>query len=172
MNRPLANFALFVAGALVLLAPLRAIALTSDRQQPIRIEANRVEIDERQGTSTYIGSVQVTQGTFRLNAQRVVVHRGREAVQRIVAHGDPATFQQQPEGADYLIRGQARELRYEAGDGTVALTGAAHLWQGRDEFSGARVIYELERERVRAEGGSDNGRVRAIIHPQKKGGEQ
>lgn len=172
MNRPLVNLTALLTGALALLAPLHVGALTSDRQQPIRIEANRVEIDERQGTSTYTGSVQVTQGTFRLNAERVVVQRGKEAVQRIVAHGEPATFRQQPEGADYLIRGQAQELRYEAGDGTVALTGGAHLWQGRDEFSGARVVYELERERVRAEGGTGDGRVRAIIHPQQRSGKQ
>lgn len=157
---------------ILLLLPATGGALESDRQQPIQIEANRVEIDEREGTSTYIGNVQVQQGTLQLTAGRVVVHRGQEGLQRIVAFGDPAAFRQQPEGADYLIRGQARELRYDAGGGTVELTGEAHIWQGRDEFSGARVVYELERERVRAEGGSGDGRVRAIIHPQQDDGAQ
>ena len=146
------------------------MALDADRRQPIRIEADRVEIDEQKGTSTYTGSVQVRQGTLRLEAERVVVHRGREALERIVARGAPATFRQQPEGADYLIRGQARQLRYNAAAATVELTGEAHIWQGRDEFSGARVVYELERERVRAEGGADDGRVRAVIHPRQEDG--
>lgn len=155
-----------------MLLPMAGGALESDRAQPIQIEANRVEIDEREGTSTYIGNVQVQQGTLQLKAGRVVVHRGQEGLQRIVAYGDPASFRQQPEGTDYLIRGQARELRYDAGAGTVALTGEAHIWQGRDEFSGARVVYELERERVRAEGGAGDGRVRAIIHPKQNDGAQ
>jgi lipopolysaccharide export system protein LptA len=155
-----------------LLLPAAAHALDSDRRQPIEIEANRVEIDERKGTSTYTGDVQVRQGTFQLTAARVVVRRGGEALERIVAHGNPATFRQQPEGADYLVRGQARELRYDAPGGTVQLTGEAHIWQGRDEFSGARVVYELERERVRAEGGEGDGRVRAVIHPKQEEGAQ
>lgn len=151
----------------VLVVPAAA-ALESDRGQPIQIEADRVEIDERQGTSTYTGDVQMRQGTLRLSAARVVVHRGGEALRHVVAYGDPATFRQQPEGADYLVRGQARELRYDAQAGEVQLTGQAHIWQGRDEFSGARVVYELERERVRAEGGEQNGRVRAVIHPKQE----
>lgn len=157
---------------LLLAWPAVVAALSSDREQPIHIEANRVELDERARTSTYTGSVQLRQGSLRLEADRLVVHRGEQSVQRMVAQGQPATFRQRADDSDTLIRAQADTMLYRADAGTFELTGDAHLWQGRDQFSGARIVYELERERVRAEGGADDGRVRVIIHPEQEGAEE
>jgi len=147
-------------------------ALSSDRDQPIHVEADRVEIDEQEKTSDYTGNVRLRQGSLQLRADRLAVHRSGDSVQLITARGRPATFQQRADENDAFIRGEANEVLYKAESGTIELRGNAHLRQDRDEFSGARIVYELERDRVRAEGGTDNGRVRAIIHPKRENGDR
>ena len=47
--------------ALLLLVPTLALALESDKDQPIQIEADSVDIDEGKNTSTYKGNVELTQ---------------------------------------------------------------------------------------------------------------
>jgi len=155
------------AAAVLLLAPALALALASDREQPIRIQADRVVIDEKQRVSTYEGNVELVQGTLRVTAARVEVYRGEE-LERLVATGAPVTFRQQPdEGKE--IRGQSQRADYQARNSVIELTGDAHLWQGNDEFSGPRIVYDAERSLVRAEGQGKGGRVNATIHPREKG---
>ncbi len=151
--------------ALLLLVVLAgpASALESDRQQPIHIQADRVLVDETRKISTYTGNVELTQGTLHVTAEQVEVHRAEKGIRQLVATGAPVTFRQRPDGAEDDVRGQANRVEYYADKALVDLIGEAHLWQGRDEFSGPRISYESDRNRVRAAG---DGRVRAIIHPQ------
>lgn len=150
---------------LILLALLAgpAVALQSDREQPIRIQADRVLVDEARKVSTYEGNVELTQGTLHVTAERVEVLRSANGVERLVATGAPVTFRQRPDDSDDDIRGQAARVEYSAASALLELIGDAHLWQGRDEFSGPHISYESAANRVRAEG---KGRVQAIIHPQ------
>ncbi|MBA1331005.1 LptA protein, partial [Candidatus Endoriftia persephone str. Guaymas] len=60
---------------LLLLLPLQARALSGDREQPIYLEADSVEIDEASGVSVYIGNVVVSQGSMRLEADKMWIHR-------------------------------------------------------------------------------------------------
>lgn len=154
------------AATLLLLVPSLALALASDREQPIRIEADRVMIDEKQRISTYEGNVELVQGTLRVTATRVEVYRGEE-LERVIATGAPVTFKQQPDSGKE-IRGQSQRVDYQASKSTIELSGEAHLWQGDDEFSGPRILYDAERSVVRAEGEGGSGRVSATIHPRNK----
>jgi lipopolysaccharide export system protein LptA len=145
----------------LLAAPVAA--LQSDREQPIHIQADRVTVDETSKISTYEGNVELTQGSLHVTAERVEVHRATEGVQRVVATGAPVTFRQRPDNAQEDVRGQAQRVEYTGDKALLELIGEAHLWQGRDEFSGPRISYESDKNRVQAAG---EGRVRAIIHPQ------
>jgi lipopolysaccharide export system protein LptA len=156
-----------LSALLLLCAPALALGLASDREQPIQIQADRVMIDERQRVSTYEGGVELSQGTLRVTAARVEVHRGEE-LERVIATGSPVTFRQQPDEGEE-IRGQSQRVDYQAAKSIIELTGEAHLWQGKDEFSGPRIVYDAVRSLVRAEGqGGSGGRVSATIHPRNK----
>jgi lipopolysaccharide export system protein LptA len=48
----------------------------------------------------------------------------------------------------------------------VVLTRDARLWQDQDEFRGARIVYDLERETLDAIGGEE-GRVQVILTPRE-----
>lgn len=141
-----------------------AHGLSGDRDQPIHIQADRVELDERNKVSTYQGNVVLTQGSIRLQAEQLVVHRDGEGVGQIVADGDPAEFRQRPDDGAEIV-GQAQQLRYTASDSRVQLIGDARLTQGEDLFAGPRIVYDTERSLVRAGSESGEGRVRAIINP-------
>ena len=86
-----------------------AAALSSDREQPIELEADSAHIDERTGVSVYTGNVKLTQGSTRLLADRLTVERGEDG-NRVVAEGQPATFSQQPDDKPKPVEGLAKTI--------------------------------------------------------------
>jgi len=155
---------LVLGGALVAGA---AHALSSDKQQPIHIEADSVVIDDGRGVATYRGSVHYSQGSTHLLADEVVVYSAdRKQVDKVEARGAPATFRQRPDNKDEDMRGQATRIDYFAGEQRVVLEDAAHLWQGQNEFSGDRIEYRSDQEVVKAiKAPNGNGRVQVTIQP-------
>jgi lipopolysaccharide export system protein LptA len=155
--------------ALVLAAPL-AVALTSDRDAPIEISADRAEIDDATGTATYFGDVRMDQGTLRVTAATLTIETDDDdAVTRITAEGEPegepARYQQQPEPDAELVRAQARTIVYFTGDERIELSGKARLRQAQDRFEGDRITYDLRERRVAAQAGREDERVNFTIDP-------
>lgn len=141
-------------------------ALSSDRQQPIAIEADQVDIDERAGISTYRGNVRLTQGSLRMQAEQVVVHSRERAVQKVIATGQPATFSQRPDNADEDVQASAEEVEYDAVKGTLLLQHQATFTQGMNLFQGNRIEYDMQNDTVAASSKEDSpSRVQVIIHP-------
>lgn len=141
-----------------------AWALKDDEKQPMRIEADQVELDEAKSTSVYVGNVQVNQGSMRLTADHVTVyHREDRRVKYIIALGQPATYRQLLDGEDGEVQAFAKRMDYNAEKDELILTEEALLIQGTDRLSSERIIYDRARERMRA-GGS--GRVNITITPE------
>lgn len=146
-----------------------AAALSSDREQPAHIRAERAEIDDRTGVSRYIGRVELDQGTLHVEADTLEVHHRDGEVSRIIADGAPVRFRQRPEGADADLHGRAAHIEYEPATDTLTLVGDARLRQDQDEFTGERIVYDTVAGTVQARGGTEDGdgRVHAIIHPKQ-----
>jgi len=159
-----------LALSLWLALPLGAAALESDRQQPIQVQADSVELDNRTGVSTYRGNVVLEQGTLHLEADLLKVYRGNDELDRIEAEGRPVRLRQRPEGAAADVEGEALRLEYRAAADRLLLEGSASVRQGGDLFSGERIEYDIVHSRVQASG-QDNGsgRVHAIIQPRSDG---
>jgi hypothetical protein len=74
LRRAAGLLAVTVAGLCLLLsASLPVRAEKADRDKPINIEADRVEVDDVKQESVFIGNVQITQGTLIIRGDRVVV---------------------------------------------------------------------------------------------------
>lgn len=159
-----------LTGALLLLWLLPGLALESDSQQPIYMEADGVEIDDGTGISVYEGNVVVTQGSIRMTADRVTVSRKPNGADHIVAIGSPTTFRQQLEGEQKLIEGRSKRAEYDTDSAVVILIGDAVVVQGKDSFASDRIVYDRTRGQVRA-GAKAKGkqRVRVTIQPKKTG---
>lgn len=159
--------------AALLALPALAPALESDSVQPLYVQADQVELDNRKGQSTYSGHVVIDQGSLHVEAERIVVRRKGEELHLIEAEGSPVRFRQRPDGADYDIHGEAGQIEYHAGEARLVLQGNASVRQGGDLFQGARIEYDTRRSVVSASGdGGNGGRVHAIIQPRGSGDKQ
>lgn len=157
--------AVLLACSLVL--PGRLSALATDQDQPISIEADSLAIDDRQGVSTYRGNVRVTQGSIEVLAETVTVKSPGRELKEVICSGNPASFRQLLDGADGEVRAAARTISIYPPEDRVVLTGDAHLWRGKNEFSGNRIEYDSARDIVRANAAaSGDQRVKVIIQPQ------
>jgi len=159
-----------IALCLGMMMPLSVMALSSDKQQPIHIEADSVVIDDAHGTAIYRGNVHYSQGSTHLEAQEVTVYStDRQKVDKVVADGDPATFRQRPDNQDQDMRGQAGHIEYFAAAERVILEKDAHLWRGKNEFAGSRIEYDTANQMVKAlKSGDEAGRVQVIIQPRSQ----
>ena len=143
-------------------------ALTTDREQPIHIEADRVQIDDAKGVSVYTGNVVYTQGTIRLEADTVHLYYTQtpeRRIDRLEADGNPAHFRQRLEGQDEDVRAEALHFEYFAEPGRLILTHDAHVWQLNTAFSGDVIEYNAVQERISAAGAGE-GRVQVVIQPE------
>ncbi len=155
-----------LVGLLFSLGAPAASALTSDKDQPINIVADSVDIDEGRGTSTYTGNVEINQGTIRVNADKVVVLHKPGQPRAIDATGKPARFRQLPDNSKQYVKGSAHTLHYRLDSEELVLTGDARLNQGKDRFASDRIVYDRSRAVVKA-GAAAQGkdRVRVTIQP-------
>lgn len=154
--------------AAALLAPA-ALALPEDREQPIYIESDRLERDGLNGIATYEGDVRLRQGSLNIRADRLTVHTGTDnQVQRVIAEGSPAHFEQKPNAEDPPIAAQALTIRYDVGLEQLKLLRNAWLEQGEATMSGNRIDYDMASEVLKAEGDSDSERPRIemVLPPQ------
>jgi lipopolysaccharide export system protein LptA len=141
-------------------------ALSSDKDQPIEIVADSVDINESTGTSTYTGNVEINQGSIRLRADRVLVRHRPGEPRKIDATGTPARFQQLPDNSKELVKGTAQRVEYRLDSEELVLSGQAELTQGKDRFSSDRIVYDRVKAVVKA-GAAAQGkdRVRVTIQP-------
>jgi lipopolysaccharide transport protein LptA len=85
--------------------------------------------------------------------------------------GSPAHFEQRGGEPDRQVRGQAGVIEYDFATGIVRLSDQVWFSNGKDEFRGDVVVYDVRDERVQINpGGQSSGRVRGIIRPRDDAG--
>ncbi len=155
--------------SLLLLLPTLALALPEDQQQPITITADRFELDRNSGVGTYRGNVELIRGSLHLTAETLTLYREGEELSRVVAEGTPVHFRQQPAADAQEIVGYGQHLEYLVIKNKVELTGDAHLQQGGDEFSGAKIVYDTATAVIQATG-QGRERIKVILQPRDEQG--
>lgn len=141
-------------------------ALPNDRQQPIKIESDRAEQDEKKGTTTYEGSVIIRQGTIKINADKVTVFSDANKVDRIVCVGKPAHYQQRRNPQDGLVFASANTIKYFLANDKIALIKNASLEQKGTVITGEQIDYDLKAEVVKATSGRNTKkRIQMVIPP-------
>ncbi|HET6631940.1 MAG TPA: lipopolysaccharide transport periplasmic protein LptA [Rhodanobacteraceae bacterium] len=157
--------AALVSLALCLVAALPAHALSTDRQQPIKVDADHFKAS-RPGTTTLTGHVVITQGTLVATGAKGVAHTGDDnAVERVVLTGAPATAQQALDDGGHM-HAEADRIDYHVANDTIELTGHATVVQaGKGRYTGAHLVYNTRTGAIAGEGG-EQGRVHLILQPQ------
>jgi lipopolysaccharide export system protein LptA len=146
-----------------------ALALPSDRQAAITVEADRAQINEKTGITDYQGSVIIKQGSLLIEADQVTIYSTDGQASKIFCFGKPAHYQQQPKPEDGLVNARADTIEYYLDSETITLIKNASLEQQGSTLKGDHINYDLKAELVEARG-SDNSqqRVHMVIpasHP-------
>ena len=79
--------------------------------------------------------------------------------------GAPARFEQLDASNNRQVRGRAGVIEYDIKTGVVKLSKQVWFSNGKDEFRGDVVIYNVRDERVQINPGGSSNRVRGIIRP-------
>ncbi len=148
-------------------APATMLALPSDKDAPVEIEADSADIDQASHTTTYRGKVKIRQGSMQLQADKVVITYRNKKPGKLIATGKPATFRQRPAKDKPWVTGQGARIVYDINSEELVLHGDAVLTQNNDSFRSDRIVYDRVKARLKAGAaakGSD--RVKVIIHPQ------
>lgn len=138
-----------------------AFALSTDRNQPINIEADSAQLDNLKGFTVYSGNVIVNQGTLQLFADKVTLtYNAEKQVQTIIAesNGQMVRFKQLLDNKEE-VRAQAKRMEYLAKDDILHLKQDAQVWKAKDTVSGQHIVYNSKRAQVTA----SEGRVKVMI---------
>lgn len=158
---------LAVIFAAIFASPAAAFDLDSDK--PITVSADSARLDDGKGIATYSGAVELAQGTTRLTAERVVLYRSAEGLNRIEASGSPARYQQLVTTGEGETVAKAKNITWSATDNKLTFEREAVIEQNGNVFRGDIIHYDTEQRVVTAKGsadtGSGSGRVEMIIQP-------
>lgn len=141
-------------------------ALKSDQSQPINVTSLEQSADLQANKLLFSGDVQATQGTIKLNANKVEVTRNSNGtLKSIVAYGNPVKFEQQQDNGRYL-KANASTLSYFPDETRIVLNGRATIWQGESKMSGERIEYNINTQKMRAvNNNAQGGRVSSTFVP-------
>lgn len=148
-----------------------AWALPEDRNQPIYLSADKATLNENTGVSIYTGSVQVRQGSMLIEGARVEVHRDAQgSISRIVSTGSPAHFQQQASANQPVTKAWGNHMDYRVNSQLITITDNARVEQAGDNFTGERIVYNMDKSIVDAFGSERSGgqRVEMVIQPRSE----
>ena len=171
MNRPAAN-----AACLALLLAWSSLlhAENADRDKPIHLESDHVLIDDVNQTSVFDGTVELTQGTLDIQADKIVMTQDKLGNKHCTATGHPASFRQKHEGTDEYMEGYGERIEYDTRAETVDFYGQARVKRDQDDIQGDHISYSTRTEVFQVSGDPahaddpDKGRVHAVIQPKSK----
>lgn len=154
-----------------------AWALPSDRDQPIRVQADSAELDDKQGVAVYRGGVVITQGTLKITGDTVTITQDKNGdIELFTSVGKPAYYEQKPAADKDIVKAYGLTIQYYATNERIVLIDQAKVIQQGNTFEGEKIVYDTQREIVNA--GRANGssvttprpRIDMVLQPRKKTG--
>jgi len=146
--------------------PLTAQAKSTDRNEPMDVEADRTDATLGDDSDAIlIGNVRITQGTLDIGADKAVIHRKAGEIEQVVLTGSPATLKQLSDAGEPM-NARASRIVYTLTSDLVVLTGGVVVEQPRGTLRGETIKYDLKSGRL--DGGGDGKRVQMRIMPKNK----
>lgn len=142
--------------------------LSASSRDPIEIEADELEVQDREKTAVFRGNVRLVQGPTTLRASSITVYYDGRAtgasqqISKVEARGPiRVTSEDQTARGDRATFLMATQI--------LTLTGNVILTKGGNELRGERLIVNLKtgESRVEAPKNQSGGRVRGVFLPGK-----
>ena len=149
-----------------LCSSLPLMALESDRQEPLEVNANSTDGTLGDGITTLRGNVDIRQGTLHITADEAEVNKIDGRVNTVTFRGQPAFLEQEIE-QEGLVQATANVIDYQVASGLVTLTGNADVKHPQYQISGELLTYDLNVQHFKGSGDENgNGRIRILLDPE------
>jgi len=156
--------------------------LQLNRDQPVKIESDSLEVRDKSQQATFIGKVKLTQGDTILQCQRLVIFYedgsakpapkkgaptaqkgggglgGGQQIKRAEAKGDVLVTQK-----DQTAKGDLGV--FDVKTNKITLTGNVVVTQGTNVLRGDEMIVDLTTNFTEVRSGKTGGRVEALVNP-------
>ena len=142
---------------------------SNDRDQPVVIQADEVDMDLKSGQRLYRGNVSVTQGSIRILADQIEMTFSNEQLTQALATGQPAIFRQRPAGKNHDVVGKGQSIKMDEVNNLVTLRGGASLKQQQDTVYGETIVYDLRSGKLQVRG-DGNSVTQTTLAPKTPGG--
>jgi lipopolysaccharide export system protein LptA len=152
---------------LLLLLPGQLWALATDGEQPIEVEADELEVRDKEKISIYQGNVTLVQGSLEISADRVVIHFN-EANELILMKmtGTPATFRQLNDDQQEIL-GEALPIDHTQSEPLLELRDSARISQAGDIIESDLIRINTESSSMQAGSAESDQRVKMLIQPKQ-----
>jgi lipopolysaccharide export system protein LptA len=166
INRhPTTRPGLWLVISLFLISPA-LMALESDRQQPLEVNADSTDGTLGDGMTTLRGNVEIRQGSLHITADEAEVNKVDGRVSSVTFRGKP-TFLEQDIEEQGLVQATANVINYQVASGLVTLTGSADVKHPQYQISGESLTYDLNIQHFQGSSDSNgNGRIRIRLDPE------
>ncbi|MBV8792103.1 MAG: LPS ABC transporter substrate-binding protein LptA [Pseudolabrys sp.] len=151
---------------------------SQNRDQPVHIEAAKLEVRDKDKVATFTGNVQVIQGDTEMRCRTLVVFYeqdaakpgntvqaatpgpgGEQRIKRLEAKGNVVVTQN-----DQVATGD--QAVFEMASNTVTMTGKVVVTQGQNVLRGDRLVVDMTTGTSRVESGDKGeGRVQGLFLP-------
>ncbi|WP_040261796.1 lipopolysaccharide transport periplasmic protein LptA [Pseudomonas massiliensis] len=165
----------FLLGLGAALGSVNALALPTDRNQPIHIQSDDAQLDDKQGVAVYTGDVVITQGSMKITGNKVTVTRAANGdVDVFTAVGNLAYYEQKPAVDKPIVQAYAVTIQYFASQDRIVLIDKAKVINDGNTSEGEKIVYDTVRQVVnagRATGSkltAPRPRIDMVIQPKKK----
>ena len=157
--------AVFFAITFFILVSNPVVAQLADHTKPINVKADSSIYDDRRGTQTLSGNVEITQGSMSIFADSIKMEIRDGTLFRITGTGSPIKFQQLTPNNE-LIRGECNEIIYNTATTAITFRGNANFERPGQKLTGDTIEYNLNELTFKATG-NDKGRVNITLQPGK-----
>jgi lipopolysaccharide export system protein LptA len=142
--------------------------MESDRDQPIEVEADRMEWREQENISIYKGNVTLVQGSLRINSDRMVIHFNEaNELTLLEMTGKPAKLRQIND-LRQEVKGEAEQIDYSELESLLILRKSAFLDQAGDIIRGELIRMDTATNNIEAGTSEPDDRVKMVIQPRQK----
>ncbi len=128
-----------------------AYGLTTDKDQPIEVEADAAELDDLKNISIYTGDVIVIQGSIKMTGDEMTVYYTEDnELDSMIMQGQHATYRQLPDDSTIYDQAVAYQMEYYEQKNLIILIGDACVKQEESVITGERIEYDTLLSRVKA----------------------
>jgi len=144
---------------------LQVSALSSDRQQPIQVEADSLEVREMEKISIYSGNVHLKQGSLEISSEQLTLFfNDNKEITMMKLTGSPATFRQLDD-LQQEIHGEGEQIEYNQSESTLILLDNARVTHVGDTIESNKIQIDTITGGMKAGGTNSEDRVRMLIQP-------